>query len=51
MTSEEKRREEQKRDRNYDPVERWKHLQQAVAWAEPARSIFGGIARVFISLR
>jgi hypothetical protein len=34
MTSEEKRREEQKRDRNYDPVERWKHLQQAIAWAE-----------------
>jgi hypothetical protein len=34
MTQEEKRREEEKRERNYDPVERWKHLQEAISWAE-----------------
>ena len=34
MTSEEKQREEARRDRMYDPVLRWKHLQQAITWAE-----------------
>ena len=34
MTSEEKQREEAKRDRMYDPVLRWKHIQEAIAWAE-----------------
>jgi hypothetical protein len=34
MTAEEKRREEEKRDRNYDPVQRWKDLQDAITWAE-----------------
>jgi hypothetical protein len=34
MTSEEKQREEEKRDRCYDPVARWEHLQAAIAWAE-----------------
>lgn len=34
MTSGEKQREEAKRDRMYDPVLRWKHLQEAIAWAE-----------------
>jgi hypothetical protein len=29
-----KAREEAKRDRNYDPVQRWKDLQEAIAWAE-----------------
>jgi hypothetical protein len=30
----EKAREEAKRDRMYDPVLRWKHLQEAITWAE-----------------
>jgi hypothetical protein len=34
MTLEEKRAEEAKRERNYDPVERWKHIQAAISWAE-----------------
>jgi hypothetical protein len=34
VTPEEKAREEEKRDRNHDPVERWKQLQAAIAWAE-----------------
>ena len=34
MTSEEKQREEAKRDRMYDPVLRWKHIQEAITWAE-----------------
>jgi hypothetical protein len=34
MTPEEKREEEAKRDRNYDPVERWKQIQAAITWAE-----------------
>jgi hypothetical protein len=34
MNSEEKRREEEKRDRHYDPLLRWKHLQEAITWAE-----------------
>jgi hypothetical protein len=34
MTPEEKRAEETKRERNYDPVERWKHIQAAITWAE-----------------
>jgi len=29
-----KQMEEAKRDRHYDPVVRWKHLQEAIAWAE-----------------
>jgi hypothetical protein len=34
MTSEEKQREEAKRDRMLDPVQRWKQLQEAITWAE-----------------
>jgi hypothetical protein len=34
MTADDKRQEEAKRDRNYDPVERWRHIQSAIAWAE-----------------
>jgi len=34
MTAEEKQREEEKRDRMYDPVLRWKHIQEAITWAE-----------------
>ena len=34
MNAEEKRREEEKRDRNYDPVARWEHIQAAIAFAE-----------------
>ena len=34
MTAEEKQKEEAKRDRMYDPVERWKHIQEAITWAE-----------------
>jgi hypothetical protein len=29
-----KRREEQKRDAAYDPVQRWQHIQQTITWAE-----------------
>jgi hypothetical protein len=36
MTSEEKQLEEAKRDRMYDPVLRWKHLQEAITFAEAA---------------
>jgi ActR/RegA family two-component response regulator len=34
MTAEEKQREEEKRNRMYDPVLRWKHIQEAITWAE-----------------
>jgi hypothetical protein len=34
MISEEKQREEAKRDRMYDPVSRWKHIQETITWAE-----------------
>ena len=34
MTTEEKLREEAKRDRMYDPVLRWKHIQETITWAE-----------------
>lgn len=34
MTSEEKQREEAKRDRMYDPVRRWQHIQEMITWAE-----------------
>ena len=34
MTSEEKQREEIKRERMYDPVLRWKHVQETITWAE-----------------
>jgi ActR/RegA family two-component response regulator len=34
MTSEEKQREEAKRDRMYDPALRWKHIQEMITWAE-----------------
>ncbi len=34
MNSDVKAREEAKRDRNYDPLQRWKDLQEAIAWAE-----------------
>jgi hypothetical protein len=33
LTSE-KEREERKRDRAYDPVLRWKHIQETITWAE-----------------
>jgi hypothetical protein len=29
-----KKREEEKRDRTYDPVQRWRHLQETITWAE-----------------
>lgn len=29
-----KREEERKRDANYDPVLRWKHIQETITWAE-----------------
>ena len=29
-----KREAERKRDAAYDPVQRWKHLQQTITWAE-----------------
>ena len=29
-----KSKEEVKRDRNYDPVLRWKHIQETITWAE-----------------
>ena len=32
--SQQKAREEAKRDRAYDPVVRWKHLQDMITWAE-----------------
>ncbi len=29
-----KKNEERKRDAAYDPVQRWQHIQQTIAWAE-----------------
>ena len=29
-----KRREEEKRDRAYDPAERWRQIQETITWAE-----------------
>ena len=29
-----KRREEEKRDRAYDPAMRWRHIQETITWAE-----------------
>ncbi|HTG43812.1 MAG TPA: hypothetical protein VK633_04710 [Verrucomicrobiae bacterium] len=29
-----KEREERKREHVYDPVQRWKHIQETIAWAE-----------------
>jgi hypothetical protein len=34
MTPEEKQQEEAKRERMYDPVLRWKHIQETITWAE-----------------
>ncbi len=34
MNSEEKRREEEKRERMYDPVLRWQHTQETITLAE-----------------
>ena len=34
MTAEEKKREEAKRERMYDPALRWKHIQEMITWAE-----------------
>ena len=34
MTHEEKQREDAKRERMYDPVLRWKHIQETITWAE-----------------
>jgi hypothetical protein len=31
---EDKAREEAKRERMYDPVLRWKHIQETITWAE-----------------
>jgi hypothetical protein len=36
-----KKQEERKREAAYDPVKRWQHIQQTIAWAEansPAHS-------------
>jgi hypothetical protein len=30
----EKEREERKRDRAYDPILRWKHIQETITWTE-----------------
>jgi hypothetical protein len=32
--SAQKESEEAKRDRHYSPAERWRHIQEAIAWAE-----------------
>ena len=32
--SDSKRQEERKREAAYDPVMRWRHIQQTIAWAE-----------------
>ena len=37
--SELKRREEAKRERNWDPQERWKAVQAMIAWAESLPSV------------
>jgi hypothetical protein len=29
-----KKREERKRDAAYDPVARWRHIQETITWAE-----------------
>lgn len=29
-----KKKEEQKRDAAYDPLQRWQHIQQTITWAE-----------------
>ena len=34
MIAEEKQREEAKRERMYDPVLRWEHIQETITWAE-----------------
>jgi hypothetical protein len=34
MSDDLKAREEQKRDRAYDPVKRWQHIQETITWAE-----------------
>ena len=34
MTDEEKLREEEKRERAWDPVTRWKAIQEMITWAE-----------------
>src|SRR2546428_8011153 len=34
MTDELKRQEEEKRDRAYDPAERWRQIQRMISWAE-----------------
>jgi hypothetical protein len=34
MSGDIKSSEELKRDRVYDPVLRWRHIQQSIAWAE-----------------
>jgi len=34
VTDEEKQREEQKRDRAWDPVTRWNAIQEMISWAE-----------------
>jgi len=34
MTAQEKQAEEAKRDRRYDPVLHWQHIQETITWAE-----------------
>lgn len=34
MTDAEKHEEERKRDAAYDPVTRWRHIQETITWAE-----------------
>jgi hypothetical protein len=34
MNADQKHEEERKRDAAYDPVARWKHIQETITWAE-----------------
>jgi hypothetical protein len=34
MSDGRKEPEERKRDRAYDPAQRWKHIQETITWAE-----------------
>jgi hypothetical protein len=34
MTSEDRQREDEKRERTYDPILRWRHIQEAITFAE-----------------
>jgi hypothetical protein len=39
MTDEEKQHEEAKRERNWDPLTRWKVLQATITWAEAQHNV------------